>query len=72
MNLYLNSQFDIVSMAKERDDVRMHIHIGQLPRYSRAFRIHDNNEFMEPIHIWNDNLRIMKERKKEEDKLYQK
>lgn len=60
-------------MAKVKDDVYRHIHIGQLPRYSRAFRMHnDNNEFMEPIHIWNDNLRIMKERKEEEEKLYQK
>lgn len=60
-------------MAKMRDDVRNNIHIGQLPRYSRAFRVHSaNNECMEPIDIWNDNLRIMKVQKEEEEKMYQK
>lgn len=59
-------------MAKENGGV--HIHIGQLPRYSRPVRIYlnDSTDHMEPVNVWNYNLNVIKEQKIKEEKLLQK
>lgn len=62
-------------MAKEKDDVRKHANVGQLPRYSRPVRVYlneDNADYVEPIKTWSHNFSIIKELQKEEENLLQK
>jgi len=62
-------------MAKLKAGVHKHIDIGQLPRYTRSFRVYLNSditEYMEPINIWSHNLGVIKKQKEEEEKIFQK
>lgn len=59
-------------MEKVKDNMRKHIEIGQLPRYSRPIHMYSNNddtEYMEPINTWNYNLSVLKNQREEEEKL---
>lgn len=62
-------------MAKENDDMRKLVNIGQLPRYSRPICVYlnsDNTDYLEPINTWSHNLNVIKEQQKEEENLLQK
>lgn len=62
-------------MAKVKAGGYKHINIGQLPRYTRSFRVYLNSditEYMEPINIWSYNSSAIEKQKDEEEKIFQK